>query len=114
MGQEKKVRKLEVMDWDPARYLHTEGRQRAYIEEVIKENPNDKAAILSALADVARARQMGMTQLARETGLRRDSLYKALSGNGNPTLDTLVRIAKALGVVIQLAVMPPTDEKKTA
>ena len=60
------------------------------------EAPDDAAGIARALGDIARAK--GMTQVARDAGLSRESLYKALGANGNPTFATVLKVAKALGV----------------
>ncbi len=62
----------------------------------MEDAPEDAAGIARALGDIARAK--GMTQVARDAGLSRESLYKALSENGNPTFATVLKVAKALGV----------------
>ncbi len=68
----------------------------AYLGAAIEESEGDAAFIAMALGDIARAK--GMAELARETGLGRESLYKALSAGGNPQLSTVLKIAKALGL----------------
>jgi probable addiction module antidote protein len=68
----------------------------AYLDAWLAEAPEDAAGIARALGDIARAK--GMTQVARDTGLSRESLYKALSESGNPTFATVLKVAKALGV----------------
>jgi probable addiction module antidote protein len=68
----------------------------AYLDAWLEEAPEDAAGIARALGDIARAK--GMTQVARDTGLSRESLYKALSESGNPTFATVLKVAKALGV----------------
>ena len=68
----------------------------AYLQAWLVEAPYDAAGIARALGDIARAR--GMTRVARATGLSRESLYKALRSTGNPSLDTVLRVAKAVGV----------------
>lgn len=74
----------------------------AYLEAAIEESDGDPAFIAMALGDIARAR--GMAELARETGLGRESLYKALSAEGNPQLSTVLKVTKALG--LQFSIKP--------
>ena len=89
--------------YDSADHLKTEEDIVRYLEAVMEDGGADDPAFLAAaLGDVARARNM--SDLARKTGLTREGLYKALSGNGNPTLDTVMKIAKALG--LRLAFKP--------
>lgn len=71
----------------------------AYLQATIDEAGNDAAFIARALGDIARAR--GMTQIARETGLSRESLYKALSGDRNPDFSTILKVIAALGLRLQ-------------
>ena len=78
--------------WDPAEHLDSDEAIVAYIEAAMEDG--DPAVITAALGDVARAR--GMSQIARDTGLSRESLYKALSADGNPEFSTIVRVLKAL------------------
>lgn len=89
--------------YDTADYLKTEEDVSAYLEAVMEEGGDDPAYIARALGDVACARNM--TALAREVGMSRVGLNKALSGDGNPTLSTVMKVAKALGlrVLIQTA-----------
>jgi probable addiction module antidote protein len=84
--------------YDTADYLKTEEDIAAYLEAVMEEGEDDPAFLARALGVVARARNM--SQLARETGLSREGLNKALSGDGNPTLGTVMKVAKALGLRI--------------
>lgn len=79
--------------WDSAEHLQTEEDMQLYLEACLEEN--DPALIAHALGVIAKAR--GMTQLARDTGLSRESLYKALSGEGNPEFATVIKVIKALG-----------------
>jgi probable addiction module antidote protein len=72
--------------WDAADYLKSEEDMAAYLQACLEEAPDDPAFIATALGDVARAR--GMVQLAKETGLTREGLYKALSKDGNPNFGT--------------------------
>lgn len=91
---------LETQPYDTAEYLDTPERVALYIEAVLEDG--DPALIRDAIGTVARAR--GMTQIARETGMSRESLYKALSETGNPSFDTVTKVLKALGM--RLSVEP--------
>ena len=91
---------IKLSRWDTAEYLNTEQDIQAYIEAVLEEGGDDPAFILHALGVIARAKNM--SQLAREAGLSREGLYKALSDEGNPTFCTVSKIAKALGLQIKL------------
>lgn len=82
--------------YDSAEYLKTDEDMQAYLDACMEEAGNDPAFIARALGVVARAR--GMTQLARETGLARENLYKALSGEGNPEFATILKVIHALGL----------------
>jgi probable addiction module antidote protein len=88
--------KLKTRRWDIQEHLKTEDDIRLYLEACFEEAGDDPAFIAKALGDVARAR--GMTELARKTGLARDTLYKALSGEGNPSFGTVMKVCTALGV----------------
>ena len=80
--------------WDPAEHLVTEADMAAYLEAALQED--DSHLIAAALGDMARAK--GMTQIARETGLGRESLYKALSPEGNAEFATIMKVIAALGL----------------
>ena len=82
--------------YDTADYLHTEEHIAAYLDAVMEEGGDDPAFVAHALGVVARARNM--TQLARDVGMSREGLNKALSGAGNPTLSTIMKVSKALGL----------------
>lgn len=82
--------------WDSAKYLKTEEDIAAYFAACLEEAGDDAAFIAHALGVIARAR--GMTQLAKDTGLGRESLYKALSGEGNPSFATILKVIHALGL----------------
>ncbi len=82
--------------WDAADFLRTEQDMAAYLEACIEEDAGDGRLVQAALGDIARARSM--TRLARETGLTREGLYKALSGEGNPSFATILKVARALGL----------------
>lgn len=82
--------------WDAADDLRTEQDMVAYFAICLEDDPGDGSLIRAALGDIARAR--GMTQLARDTGLAREGLYKALSAEGNPEFSTVMKVIKALGL----------------
>jgi probable addiction module antidote protein len=82
--------------YDVAEHLRTEEEMQAYIEAAFEEAGDDAAFIARALGDVARAR--GMTQVARDAGLSRESLYKALSGERSPDFSTMLKVIRALGM----------------
>lgn len=86
--------KTKTFPWDPAEHLATKEDMAAYLEAALEDG--DPALVAAALGDIARAK--GMTQIAREAGLGRESLYKALSSEGNPELATVLKIVKALGL----------------
>ncbi|MDO8440423.1 MAG: putative addiction module antidote protein [Polaromonas sp.] len=89
--------------WDSADYLKTEEDVDLYFELCLQEDPGDGSLIRRALGSIARAR--GMSQLARDTGLAREGLYKALSPDGNPEFATVMKVIKALG--LKLGVQAP-------
>ena len=89
--------------FDTADYLRTEEDIAAYLDAVMEEN--DPVLIAAALGDVARARNL--SALAREVGMSRQGLDKALSGDGNPTLATVVKVANALGLRLTLKPAQP-------
>ena len=80
--------------WDVVEHLETEDDMAAYLEAALQEN--DPTLVAAALGDIARAK--GMTQIARETGLGRESLYKALSPEGNPEFATVLKVVRSLGL----------------
>ena len=82
--------------YDSADYLKTEADIVGYLEAAVEEAAGDPAFIAKALGTVARARNL--SQLARDTGLTREGLYKALSEDGNPSLGTVMKVAHALGL----------------
>ena len=86
--------KIRTRPWDPAEHLETEEDMAAYLEATLEEG--DPGMVAAALGDIARAK--GMAQIARETGLGRESLYKALSPDGNPEFGTVLRVVRALGL----------------
>jgi len=86
----------EFSRWDAADYLETEEDMALYLDACLDEDPGDGSPIRTALGDIARAR--AMTQLAHDTGLTREGLYKALSSEGNPAFSTIFKVIRALGV----------------
>lgn len=82
--------------WDVVDHLNTEEDMALYLESCLEEG--DPALVAAALGDIARAR--GMSQLARDTGLTREGLYKALSADGNPSFATIMKVTKALGFTL--------------
>ena len=81
---------------DVAEHLRTPEEMAAYLEACLEEADGDAAFIAKALGDIARAR--GMSQVARDAGLSRESLYKALSGERTPGFDTILKVVDALGL----------------
>jgi probable addiction module antidote protein len=86
--------KVKTMPWDGSEHLKTEEDMAAYLEAAIEDG--DPVVISAAIGDIARAK--GMSQIARETGLGRESLYKALSPGGNPEFATILKVVHALGL----------------
>jgi probable addiction module antidote protein len=95
--------KAATTAWDPAEHLTTAEDMAAYLEAALEEG--DSGLVAAALGDIARAK--GMTQVARDAGLGRESLYKALSPSGNPEFSTILRVIQALG--LQLHAAPATE-----
>ena len=85
---------LKTRPWDPAEHLETAEDIAAYLEAAFEEG--DPSLVAAALGDIARAK--GMAQIARDTGLGRESLYKALSPEGNPEFATIMKVVGALGL----------------
>ena len=88
--------RTKTVAYDVAEQLRTPEEMAAYLDAWLVEAPDDAAGIARALGDLARAK--GMSQVARDAGLSRESLYKALSENGNPSFATVLKVARALGV----------------
>jgi probable addiction module antidote protein len=86
--------KIETKPWDVVEHLETEEDMAAYLDAALEDG--DTAVVVAALGDIARAK--GMAQIARETGLGRESLYKALSVTGNPEFATILKVVRALGL----------------
>jgi probable addiction module antidote protein len=92
--------KIKLRKWDSAEHLNSDEDIALYLDACLEEAGDDPAFIAKALGNIARAR--GMSQLARETGLGRESLYKALSGEGNPSFATILKVIHALGVKLHV------------
>lgn len=84
----------KTTQWDAADHLESDEDMAAYLEAALEDG--DPGVITAALGDIARAR--GMTHVAREAGLGRESLYKALSPEGNPEFATVLKVVRALGL----------------
>ena len=93
--------KTKTHPWDVAEHLETAEDMAAYLEAVLEEG--DPALVAAAMGDIARAK--GITQIARETGLGRESLYKALSPEGNPKFATVLKVVRALGLRLHATVV---------
>lgn len=90
--------KTKTTRFDISEHLRTPEEMAAYLEACFEEANGDAAFIAKALGDIARAK--GMTQVARDAGLSRESLYKALSGDRSPGFDTILKVMKALDLKI--------------
>ena len=88
--------KTATTRYDVAEHLRTPEEMAAYLEACLAEANGDAALVAKALGDIARAK--GMAQVARDAGLSRESLYKALSQTGNPEFETVLRVCAALGI----------------
>ena len=96
--------KLGIQPFDAADYLQSDEDCAMYLQACIEQAPDDAALFAKALGDIARAR--GMMQLARDTGITREGLYKALSEQGNPTLSTALKVLHALGMQLHIDARP--------
>ncbi|MBK8892430.1 MAG: putative addiction module antidote protein [Dechloromonas sp.] len=91
---------LKLSRWDVVDHLKTDEDMALYLDACVEEDEGDGRLIRAALGDIARAR--GMTQLAKDTGLAREGLYKALSAEGNPEFATIMKVIKALGLKLHV------------
>ena len=96
--------KTKTSKYDVAEHLRTPEEMAAYLEACFEEANGDAAFIAKALGDIARAK--GMTQVARDAGLSRESLYKALSGERTPGFDTILKVVGALGLKLHAEAVP--------
>lgn len=90
---------VEILPWDPAEHMRTDEDIAEYFEAALElaQDEDDPASITHMLGTIARAKG-GMSQLARDTGLSRESLYRALSGECDPKLSTVIKVVRALGL----------------
>jgi probable addiction module antidote protein len=93
---QKKTTNFKTSNYDVAEHLRTPEEMAAYLDAWLEEAPEDVSGIARALGDIARAK--GMSQVAKDAGLSRESLYRALSADGNPSFATVLKVARALGV----------------
>jgi probable addiction module antidote protein len=91
--------KVKTIKWDVVDHLKTDDEIAAYLEAVLEDG--DPSLVTAALGDIARAK--GMTQVARKAGLGRESLYKALSSEGNPEFATVLKVIRSLGLRLRVA-----------
>lgn len=97
---------METHPWDPAQHLESAEDIAAYLAAALEDG--DPKLVAAALGDVARVR--GMSSLARETGLSRESLYRSLSADGNPELGTVMRVLAAMGVRLDARPLASRDQ----
>jgi len=90
---------MKLTRWDVSDHLKTEEDIQLYMEACAEEDSGDGALIRAAVSDIAKAR--GMAQIARDAGISREGLYKALSERGNPSFTTMLKVTRALGMDIQ-------------
>lgn len=95
------MKKTKTSRYDVAEHLRTPEEMAAYLEACIEESNGDASFIAKALGDIAKAK--GMSAVARDAGLSRESLYKALSGDRTPGLDTILKVVHALGLKLHAA-----------
>nr|MDP2190230.1 putative addiction module antidote protein [Rhodoferax sp.] len=92
----KMTTKTKTVPYDVAQQLRSPEEMAAYLDAWLVDAPDDVAGIARALGDIARAK--GMSQVAKDAGLSRESLYRALGANGNPSFATVIKVVRALGV----------------
>ena len=99
-----KLTKTKASAYDVSEHLRTPEEMAAYLNAWLEEAPEDAAGLARALGDIARAK--GMSQVAKDAGLSRESLYRALSAEGNPSFATVLKVAKALGLRLHALAVP--------
>ena len=92
----KMTTKTKTVPYDVAQQLRSPEEMAAYLDAWLVDAPDDVGGIARAIGDIARAK--GMSQVAKDAGLSRESLYRALGANGNPSFATVLKVAKALGL----------------
>ncbi len=97
--------KTKTTKFDVAEHLRTPDEMAAYFEACLEEANGDATLIAKALGDIARAK--GMSQVAKDAGLSRESLYKALSGDRSPNFDTILKVITALGMKLHAEAVQP-------
>ena len=98
------MKKTTTTRYDVTEHLRTPEEMAAYLQACIEEADGDAAFVAKALGDIARAK--GMAQVARDAGLSRESLYKALSGDRSPGFDTILKVIQALGLRLHAEAAP--------
>lgn len=93
---------MKIKEFDTAEYLTNEQEIALYLEDILESG--DPKLIAHALGNIAKAR--GMTELAKQTGIKRESLYKSLSSTGNPEFGTILKVLKALNIRLHTEVIP--------
>jgi len=96
--------KTKTSRYDVAEHLRTPEEMAAYLEACLEEADGDATFVAKALGDIARAK--GMTEVARDAGLSRESLYKALSGERSPNFETILKVVEALGIKLHAEAAP--------
>lgn len=99
-----KSAKTKTTPYDVSEHLRTPEEMAAYLDAWLEEAPEDASGIARAMGDIARAK--GMSQVAKDAGLSRESLYRALSAEGNPSFATVLKVAKALGLRLHAQAVP--------
>jgi probable addiction module antidote protein len=89
---------LKATEWDPAKYINSKGDVMAYLETALEENDTD--LLLEVISDIARSK--GMAQIVKELNLARESLYKSLSREGNPSFATITKVLDILGYELKI------------
>ena len=97
----------KLTEFDAAEYIETVEDARQHLELCVEQDPGDGSAIRAALSTIARAQNM--SALSRDTELNRAGLYRALSEDGNPTLSTLLKITRALGLRLRIEPIPESS-----
>ena len=97
--------KIKTAAWDTSEHLKSKEDMAAYLEAALEDG--DPSVVSAALGDIARSQ--GMARIAQDTGLGRESLYKSLSGEGNPELATVLKVINALG--LRLRALPTGDDR---